>query len=69
MALAKSKITEMIDAYLTAEISLLNGKTITFQGETCTSEDLDKIRAGRKEWERRLLQVETKSSHSLANFN
>lgn len=43
--------TDMLAAYLAAEAAVLQGKEVTFDGRTYRSEDLDAIRAGRKEWE------------------
>ncbi|MCL1048929.1 hypothetical protein L2755_04700 [Shewanella abyssi] len=45
---------KMIDAYIAAELDVLDGKTVTVNGKTMGSEDLPAIIAGRKEWERRL---------------
>lgn len=45
---------DMLNTYLTAELAILDGKTISFQGRTMGMEDLDKIRAGRQEWEQRV---------------
>jgi hypothetical protein len=46
----------MLAKYLEAELAILAGKTITFQGRSMGMEDLDKIRSGRKEWEQRVAQ-------------
>jgi hypothetical protein len=46
----------MLAKYLEAELAILAGKTITFQGRSMGMEDLDKIRNGRKEWEQRAAQ-------------
>lgn len=48
------KIQKMIDAYIQAELDVLEGKTVTIAGRSMTSENLQEIRAGRQEWERRL---------------
>lgn len=45
---------EMIDLYVQAEKDVLEGKTISFNGRTMTMENLQEIRSGRQEWERRL---------------
>lgn len=50
-------IESMIGLYLQAERDLLAGKQITFQGRTVSSENLNEIRAGRQEWERRRQQA------------
>ena len=49
-----STATDMLAAYMAAESALLLGKTTTFQGRTLTLENLQEIRAGRQEWERRV---------------
>lgn len=49
-------IESMIGLYLQAERDVLAGKQITFQGRTVSSENLNEIRAGRQEWERRRQQ-------------
>lgn len=48
--------TEMLSKYLAAEAAILDGKQISFQGRTMGMEDLDKVIAGRKEWEQRVAQ-------------
>lgn len=44
---------QMVERYLEAEMSLLEGKSVQFGGRTLTMENLGQIREGRKEWERR----------------
>ena len=44
----------MLDLYLKAEKDVLAGKNVTFRGETVGMEDLESIRNGRKEWERKV---------------
>lgn len=45
---------EMVAAYITAEKQLLSGKEVWFSGRRITFEDLQEIRAGRIEWEKRV---------------
>lgn len=45
---------QMVERYLEAEMSLLEGKSVQFGGRTLTMENLGQIREGRKEWERRV---------------
>ncbi|GDI54546.1 hypothetical protein BvCmsKKP055_02306 [Escherichia coli] len=45
---------EMIQRYREAEMAVLEGKSVTFNGQQLTLESLSQIRAGRQEWERRL---------------
>lgn len=42
--------------YMKAELAVLGGKTITFQGRSMGMENLQEIRAGRREWEARVAQ-------------
>lgn len=41
----------MLRNYLEAELAVLAGKTISFQGRSMGIEDVEEIRAGRREWE------------------
>lgn len=68
----------MLAEYLKAEAAVLAGKTITFQGRSMGMEDLDKIRAGRREWEQKVNQAAGRSAgrpsfggmpFSVASFN
>lgn len=54
--------TNMLAKYLAAEEAILEGKQISFNGRTLGMEDLDKIIAGRKEWEQRVSQEAVKVS-------
>lgn len=63
-------IQTMIDAYLQAEKDVLAGKNVTFRGKVVGMEDLDAIRAGRKEWETRLNAGQPGGgSYSLASWS
>lgn len=44
----------MVVLYLKAERAVLTGQAYTIAGQSLTRADLDKIRAGRKEWEDKL---------------
>ena len=46
----------MVSEYMKAEVAVLAGKTITFQGRSMGMENLQEIRAGRREWEARVAQ-------------
>ncbi|MBP8221506.1 hypothetical protein D3C87_2139690 [compost metagenome] len=63
-------IDSMIALYLQAERDLLAGKQITFQGRSVTSENLNEIRTGRQEWERRRQQVASprRRPYAVARF-
>lgn len=64
----------MLDLYIQAEKDVLEGKSTTINGRMMTLEDLDKIRAGRKEWERKasdesaVAAGKSSRNHSLADF-
>lgn len=60
----------MLDLYLQAEKDVLAGKNVTFRGETVGMEDLDSIRSGRKEWERKVAESSRNGRpFSLSSFN
>lgn len=65
---------EMLDLYIQAEKDVLEGKSTTINGRMMTLEDLDKIRDGRQEWERKARNEaaatsgKSRKSHSLASF-
>ena len=50
----QTDIESIIQRYTDAEIAVLDGKSITFNGQQMTLENLSEIRKGRQEWERRL---------------
>ena len=52
--MSKAQAQQMVDAYIAAELEVLDGKTYIINGKTFSSEDLGEIRKGRLEWERRL---------------
>jgi len=68
LALSQVLIQQMIDAYLAAELDVLAGKTVVLNGKTLSTEDLNEIRSGRQEWERRLNAVTLPRGPSLARF-
>ena len=47
----QTDIESIIQRYTDAEIAVLNGKSITFNGQQMTLENLSEIRKGRQEWE------------------
>ncbi len=65
-------IEAMIQRYLDAEMAVLEGKSITFNGQAMTMENLSEIRQGRESWERRLSQASNtragRSPFKLARF-
>jgi len=61
---------EMLNLYMQAEKDVLQGKSVTLRGEQMTMEDLEQIRAGRQEWERKVnLQSSGGKIYSLSSFN
>ncbi|ELN4158466.1 hypothetical protein RZ616_004092 [Citrobacter braakii] len=46
-------IQDMVRRYTEAEVTILQGKSITFNGQQMTMENLSEIRSGRQEWERK----------------
>nr|WP_274522642.1 hypothetical protein [Klebsiella pneumoniae] len=56
----KSDIEAMIQSYAEAEMAVLEGKSIKFNGQEMTMENLSEIRKGRQEWERRLSSLNNK---------
>lgn len=50
----RADIESMIQRYTEAELAVLEGKSIRFNGQEMTMENLSEIRKGRQEWERRL---------------
>lgn len=48
-----STATDMRDAYIAAELAVLNGQSFQIAGRVLTRANLAEIRAGRAEWERK----------------
>jgi hypothetical protein len=70
--------SEMLAKYLEAEVAVLAGKSITFNGRSMTMENLAEIQKGRREWEQRVNQQAGRTSgrpsfggmqFSVASFN
>ncbi|WP_312743924.1 hypothetical protein [Cedecea neteri] len=68
----QSDIEAMIQGYSQAEMAVLDGKSIRFNGQEMTMENLSEIRKGRQEWERRLSSLNQKKQgrpgYRLARF-
>ncbi|BBQ61545.1 hypothetical protein WP2S18E08_15280 [Escherichia coli] len=68
----QTDIESIIQRYTDAEIAVLDGKSITFNGQQMTLENLSEIRKGRQEWERRLAsllaQRNGRHGYKLARF-
>lgn len=65
-------IDDMIRQYTDAEIAVLQGKSITMNGQSMSMESLSEIRKGREYWEKRrsgLISPRTgKTIYRLARF-
>ncbi len=57
MVMNQNDIEAMIQRYIDAEMAVLDGKSVTFNGQQMTMENLSEIRQGRQEWERRLVAL------------
>lgn len=57
MAISRATIEQMIKACIDAELAVLSGKTVQFNGRTLAMEGLGEIRKARQEWERRLITI------------
>lgn len=68
----RSDIEAMVQRYVEAEIAVIAGKSITFNGQQMSYENLSEIRKGRQEWERRLADSDRQSlgrpGYKLARF-
>ncbi|MEI9716165.1 hypothetical protein QU516_10250 [Moellerella wisconsensis] len=54
--MTREQMKAMIDAYLKAELEILQGKSVSLNGQSMTMENLSEIRKGREQWERRYSQ-------------
>ena len=65
-------IDDMIRQYTNAEIAVLQGKSITMNGQSMSMESLSEIRKGREYWERRRSSLISsragKAGYKLARF-
>jgi len=65
-------IQDVIRRYTEAEIAVLQGKSITFNGQQMTMENLSEIRKGRQEWERKFASASAvmsgRPAYRLARF-
>lgn len=70
MAVTLSQAQNMLQRYLTAEQEVLEGRTVSFGGRTLSMADLDEIRSGRQEWERKVNRASSGGSapYKLATF-
>ena len=68
-----SEATDMHALYIAAETAVLKGQSYSIGDRTLTRANLDEIRRGRKEWERKVADEQASadgasSMFSLANF-
>ncbi|OBU07768.1 hypothetical protein [Morganella psychrotolerans] len=65
-------IDDMIRQYTNAEIAVLQGKSITMNGQSMSMESLSEIRKGREYWEKRRSSLISsragKTGYKLARF-
>ncbi|MEY0595845.1 hypothetical protein AB7309_21185 [Providencia manganoxydans] len=70
--MTREQIKQMLDKYFEAEMAVLEGKSISLNGQSMTMENLSEIIKGREYWERRYLQSSAVSRRSpgykLARF-
>ena len=73
MAMNLETARTILQRYIDAEQEVLLGKSTSFNGRTLTMVDLAEIRDGRKEWERKVANLERAASgqcrpYKLATF-
>lgn len=56
-----STATDMVALYIDAEKKVLQGKTVSIGGRSMSRENLNEIRAGRREWENKVNSEKAKS--------
>ncbi|EAA3680321.1 primosomal replication protein PriB/PriC domain protein [Salmonella enterica] len=67
--MTREQLLQLQQAYFDAELAVLQGKSITLNGQSMTMESLGDIRRGRKEIEDRLRLMDCgRQLHSLARF-
>ncbi|ECW3612014.1 primosomal replication protein PriB/PriC domain protein [Salmonella enterica] len=67
--MTREQLLQLQQAYFDAELAVLQGKSITLNGQSMTMESLGDIRRGRKEIEDRLWLMDCdRQIHSLARF-
>lgn len=54
--MTQAEIENMIQLYIDAEKAVLQGKSVTFNGQSMTMVDLGEITKARERWERRLVR-------------
>jgi len=59
----------MVDLYIQAEKDVLLGLETSINGRSLTMVDLDEIRSGRKEWEKRVNTLAAKTRGGSSTFS
>lgn len=72
--MTRTEISDMLAAYVAAEIAVLKGKSYTINGRSLSRVDLPDIREGRQEWEQKLAAYDVRarggsSSYALSDFS
>ncbi|HEN3373646.1 TPA: primosomal replication protein PriB/PriC domain protein [Yersinia enterocolitica] len=68
--MTREQLLQLQQAYLEAELAVLRGKSVSFNGQSMTMENLEEIRKGRKEIEERLQCIDRpRQLYSLARFS
>jgi hypothetical protein len=67
--MSKQTATDMVALYIEAEKEVLAGKSVSINGKTMSTEDLEQIRKGRMEWQRTLSMYTRPRGTTLARFN
>lgn len=64
-----SYATEMRDRYIAAELAILDGQSYDFGGKRLTMADLQVVKDGRLEWERRVANEQRGRMGAVANLS
>jgi hypothetical protein len=67
--MSKQEAADMVALYIEAEKDVLAGKSVSINGKTMSTEDLEQIRKGRMEWQRTLSMYTRPRGTTLARFN
>lgn len=59
---------DMVELYIAAEKAVLDGQTFKMGDTEMTLANLEQIRAGRREWERRAAPTPMQAPASIASF-
>lgn len=59
---------EMLEKYITAETSILEGQSVTFNGRSYSMANLKEVQDGRKYWQKKV-DMETASANKVRSAN